>query len=133
LPPGLPLAVGIVHPLAQAQQALASSLVITTSGLQQLALIVQQGQGQPPGQDHGGVEGEARQAARASLRAVEEARERSAGLERRRAQVASRLSALSEAATRLAQSRNEAAEKKERAEQEKEELEERLEQEKEAR
>jgi len=62
------------------------------------------------------AEGEARQSARASLRAVEEARERSDGLERRRAQVASRLSALSEAAARLSQSRNEAAGKKERAE-----------------
>ena len=63
------------------------------------------------------AEAEARQAARASLRTVEEARERSSGVERRRAQIASRLSALSEAAARLTQSRDEAAEKRELAEQ----------------
>ena len=40
LPPGLQLAVGIVHPLAQAQQALASGLITDTTGLQQLALIL---------------------------------------------------------------------------------------------
>ena len=63
------------------------------------------------------AEADARLAARASLRQVEEARERSAGFERRRAQIAARLSALTEAAARLTQSRDEAAQKKNLAEQ----------------
>ncbi len=58
------------------------------------------------------AETEARASARASARAVEEARGKSSALERRRAQVATRLSALSEAAARLGQTLAEAAQKK---------------------
>ena len=62
------------------------------------------------------AEADARQTARATLRAVEDARERSANIERRHAQIASRVSALTEAAARLSQNRDEAAEKKAQAE-----------------
>ena len=58
------------------------------------------------------LEGEARQAARLSARAVEEARERAGVAERRRATVAARLSALEEARSRLGSSRDEAEQKK---------------------
>ena len=63
------------------------------------------------------AEGEARQQARAALRSVEEARDHAGGLERRRAQVAARLSAVTEAITRLRQNREEAGQKKLQSEQ----------------
>ena len=62
------------------------------------------------------AEQDARQAARAAARRLEEAREHSAAAERRRGQVAARVSALDEAASRLAANRDEAQAKKSEAE-----------------
>ena len=61
------------------------------------------------------AETQARNDARAAARALTEAHEELAAAERRRAQVSSRISALEEAASRLAQSRDEASSKNEEA------------------
>ncbi len=72
-------------------------------------------QAQAAVQQAASAESEARQVVRGLLRGVEEARERMSVAERKRSQSASRLSALYEARSRLAQSRDEAKQKAEDA------------------